>query len=498
MTLTTRLSLFFTVSLAVVLVGFSVGLQALASRALYRQADDHLKAALNTLVAAAEINSRGVEWEPGQRLLALQVNRHDEPIAWLVSDEAGRRVDSSPLLPPEFAAQSTAMTSSGESRRRIRVQGATWQLMRRRLPEAVPSTTKSSEAQQTHAGADTGYHPFLTITVGQSLGPVEATLRTLASILALLTLGVGLMAALASRWVCRRALAPVSLMANHTRSMSASNLDDRLPRVQSRDELEELSRAFNGLLDRLQESFERQRRFTGDASHQLRTPLTAMLGQIEVALRKDRPIEDYHRVLNSLQRQGQHLKRIIEGLLFLARADSEGRLTELEPLNLSLWLADHLQSWSDHPRWNDLTLTAPRNEHAWVACQPALLGEMVNNLLDNAFKYSQPGTPVTIRVENVRDTVQLHIEDRGIGIRPEERTGLFQPFFRAEQARSRGIGGLGLGLAVAARLARAFGATITVDSAEGQGTQFTVAMPTVRPGSGPERPDMALVSAADT
>ena len=89
MTLTTRLSLFFTVSLAVVLVGFSVGLEALAARALYRQADDRLQAALNTLVAAAEINSRGVEWEPGQRLLALQVNRHDEPIAWLVSDEVG-------------------------------------------------------------------------------------------------------------------------------------------------------------------------------------------------------------------------------------------------------------------------------------------------------------------------------------------------------------------------------------------------------------------------
>lgn len=498
MTLTTRLSLFFTVSLAVVLVGFSVGLEALAARALYRQADDRLQAALNTLVAAAEISSRGVEWEPRQRHVALQVNRHDEPIAWLVSDEAGRRVDSSSPLPPEFTDASTAMTSSGEYRRRIHVHGATWQLMRRRLPQADLPRTKSSKGRETHARADNVHHPYLMITVGQTLGPVEATLQTLAGILALLTLAVGLVAALASRWVCRKALEPVSLMAHHTRSMNAATLDDRLPRVHSRDELEELSRAFNGLLDRLQESFERQRRFTGDASHQLRTPLTAMLGQIEVALRKDRPVEDYHRVLDSLQRQGHHLKRIIEGLLFLARADSEGRLTELEPLNLSLWLAEHLQSWSEHPRWNDLTFQAPSNEHPWVACQPALLGEMVNNLLDNAFKYSQPGTPVTIRVENLGDTIQLHIDDRGIGIHPEERAGLFQPFFRAEQARSRGIAGLGLGLAVAARLARAFGATITVESAEGQGTRFTVLMPSVRPVSKPGLPDMAFVSAADT
>ena len=85
----------------------------------------------------------------------------------------------------------------------------------------------------------------------------------------------------------------------------------------------------------------------------------------------------------------------------------------------------------------------------------------------------------------------------GIGIRPEERAGLFQPFFRAEQARSRGIAGLGLGLAVAARLARAFGATITVESAEGRGTQFTVLMPNVRPGSTPGSPDIALAAAAD-
>jgi signal transduction histidine kinase len=500
MTLTTRLSLFFTVSLAVVLVGFSVGLGALAARALYRQADDRLQAALNTLVAAAEINPRGVEWEPGQRLVALQLNRHDEPIAWLVTDEAGRRLDSSSLLPPEFAAQSTAMTTNPESRRRIRVQGATWQFLRRQVPEARPSIAENPNGKKAHGRAAVVLHPYLTITVGQSLAPVEATLRTLAGILGLLTLGVGLIAALASRWVCRKALAPVALMAYHTRSMTASDLNDRLPRVNSRDELQELSRGFNGLLDRLQESFERQRRFTGDASHQLRTPLTAMLGQIEVALRKNRSVEDYHRVLSSLQRQGQHLKHIIEGLLFLARADSEGRLTELEPLNLSEWLADHLQSWSEHPRWNDLTLTAPANEPALVACQPTLLGEMLNNLLDNAFKYSQPGTPVTVRVENLGTTVQLHIEDHGIGIIPEERAGLFQPFFRAEQARSRGIAGLGLGLAVAARLARAFKATITAESAEGCGTRFTVSMPSMRTGAeiGPGSPVTALASAASS
>jgi signal transduction histidine kinase len=413
----------------------------------------------------------------------------------MVSDEAGRRVDSSSLITAEFAHAAAVMTVNGRAHDKALVQGETWRLVLRRLPEAGQVIPVSPEADVPEKQADDGRHAFLTITVGHSLGPVEATLRTLAGILTILTLGVGLAAALASRWVCRRALAPVSLMADHTRLMTAANLDDRLPRSDSHDELEELSRAFNGLLDRLQESFERQRRFTGDASHQLRTPLTAMLGQIEVALRKDRSAEDYHRVLNSLQRQGQHLRRIIEGLLFLSRADTEGRLAELEPLNLTDWLADHLQSWSDHPRWNDLSLVSPSDQVGWVACQPVLLGEMLNNLLDNAFKYSQAGTPVIVRIEKQGATVQLAIEDHGIGIHPEDQAGLFQPFFRSEQARSRGIAGLGLGLAVAARLARAFGGAITVDSREGHGTRFAVRLPSAQPCDQPGLPTVLEASA---
>jgi signal transduction histidine kinase len=357
--------------------------------------------------------------------------------------------------------------------------------MRRRLPETGGLILAAPEPGTTRGKAGPVRHAFLTITVGQSLRPVEATLRNLAGILTALTLGVGVAAALASRWVCRRALSPVSLMADHTRAMSAANLDDRLPRVRSHDELEDLSRAFNGLLDRLQESFERQRRFTGDASHQLRTPLTAMLGQIEVALRKERSLEDYQRVLAGLQRQGQHLRRIVEALLFLARADSEGRLSDLEPLDLAEWLPEHLQSWSEHPRWNDLELVRPPDQPARVSCQPALLGELVNNLVDNAFKYSQAGTPVTVRLATDGATVRLEVEDRGIGIGRDDQARLFQPFFRADRVRSRGIAGLGLGLAIASRLARAFGGSIAVESQAEQGSKLTVLLPGVEAVSRP-------------
>jgi heavy metal sensor kinase len=480
MTLTSRLSLFFTVLLALVLVGFSLGLYGLASAALHREFNDRLNAALNTLVAAAELHSKGVEWEPQQRQVALRINPRDEPIAWLVSGEIGQQIDSS-TLPAEFAGQATAMTQKRTSLLRVRLGGDTWRLLQRRIPESSDSGQSNAQSVKSMPTAITGFHQFLTITVGQSLEPVEATLRTLAGTLVALTLVVGLASALASRWVCRRALAPVSLMADHTRAMKASNLDDRLPQVHSRDELEDLSQAFNGLLDRLQESFERQRQFTGDASHQLRTPLTAMLGQIEVALRKERSAEDYRQVLTTLQRQGQHLRHIVEALLFLARADSEGRLSPLEPLDLSQWLSEHLQSWSEHDRWEDVNLVQSSGQPIWVACQPALLGELVNNLLDNALKYSPAGSPVTVTLESDDKTVRIAIEDRGIGIAPGDKSNLFQPFFRTNQVRRRGIAGLGLGLAVASRLARAFGGTITVESQPDSGSRFTVHLPLAQP-----------------
>src|SRR5439155_4762880 len=135
------------------------------------------------------------------------------------------------------------------------------------------------------------------------------------------SLGIWLLALFLGRAMSRRALRPLSSMACSARAMDASDRGQRLPSATAGDELEDLARAFNGLLNRLQEAFERQRRFTGDASHQLRTPLTAMLGQIDVALRRDRQADDYRRTLDLVHGQASHLRKIVEALLFLTRAD---------------------------------------------------------------------------------------------------------------------------------------------------------------------------------
>jgi heavy metal sensor kinase len=285
-----------------------------------------------------------------------------------------------------------------------------------------------------------------------------------------LSVATWLIALVAGRAVCRWALRPVTRMAAEARVMDAADLGRRLPVTPAGDELTALGEDFNSLLGRVQEAFERQRRFTGDASHQLRTPLAALLGQVEVALRRDRSADEYKQTLQAVHQQADRLRKIIEALLFLARADAEARLPDRERLDLGAWVTDHVRTaWGDHPRAADIRVEA---EPATATAHPVLLGELVNVLLDNACKYSPPGTPIIVRVGPAGDGVELSVTDTGSGIAAADMEHIFEPFVRSDEARRRGIEGLGLGLSVARRIAEAHGGTLTVASRPGEATTF--------------------------
>jgi signal transduction histidine kinase len=322
-----------------------------------------------------------------------------------------------------------------------------------------------------------GWHRSLVLTAAVPLAPARASLGALATSLAGLwavVFGLGLVA---SRVVCRRALAPVTRMAAAASAMDARDVGARLPVPHGGDELAGLGQSFNGLLGRLEESFERQRRFAGEASHQLRTPLAALLGQAEVALRRERGSNEYRQALDSVRRQALHLRGIVEALLFLARADAEAQAPGQERLDLATWLPGHLRHWDGHPRAADLRLEVEVERATWVNVHAPLLGALVDNLVDNACKYSQPGTPVTVRLGQKDGEARLEVVDAGPGIGPEDRGRLFEPFFRSEAARRAGVPGSGLGLAVACRLARTFHGRIEVDSARDRGTRFELCLP---------------------
>ncbi len=238
-----------------------------------------------------------------------------------------------------MGAADAGFRSGHRNPRRLDHAGRAWQVTRLRLePTDIPLDKHGHDGK-----GNEEKHQALTLTVAVPLDPVHATLRTLAATLAGLSLAVLAVALVAARAVCRRALAPVVRMADAARSMGAADLNDRLPVPASADELADLGLAFNGLLDRLGEAFERERRFAGEASHQLRTPLAAVIGQVEVALRRDRSPDEYRRVLESVLAQAGRLRRVIEALLFLARSEADAGLPGLERVDLATWIPERLR-----------------------------------------------------------------------------------------------------------------------------------------------------------
>ena len=479
MTLVTRTSLFFLAALAVVLVGLSAAIYGLMRYQLLGQLTAGATNVAENLVAAVEIAPDGLEWEPGSRQFALQKLTGEAPVLWGVLDEDGKLLEGS--ITPELL--SAALTASGASGSLLshdqQIDTELWRIVTVRIQAQNPISQTMLNAAPTTGEVEPQRHQAMTIATASPLGPAYATLRMMALLLIAISFGIWALAALAGRWLCAKALAPVARMAQAVGTISAADLTQRLPPAETGDELERLGIAFNDLLTRLQDSFERQKRFTAEASHQLRTPLTAMIGQLDVALRRDRSEEEYRCALKAVHQQSAKLRQIVEMLLFLSREGAEARPPDLEQLELRSWLADYLQSWSAHSRFPDMHYELESGDPICIRAHHELLGEAINNLLDNACKYSEPGTPIRIGVKRSAAGPRLAVADRGIGISPQELPQVFDPFFRSEETRRRGANGIGLGLAVARRILSVFNAQVTVQSAAGEGSQFIVTFPPV-------------------
>ena len=469
MSLTNRLTAFFLIGLALVLAGFSVTLFLLAHSYLNRQLDERLTAAMNTLVAAAEIEHDKIEWQIDDRRMQVGGTFPEAAVQWAVHSGEGRLVDAAAdvrekdrlhgdIAPAEPLSGFLPDGMLGEDRRALR-------------------QVLSIEAASTPRQSSKPLYSTLVFTVATSEKPTIALLHRLAATLAITSLTIWLIGLFAGRWFCRRALRPVAAMAEQARAMHNEEPEQRLRFPSSGDEIEALGQSFNGLLDRLYETLERQQRFTGDASHQLRTPLAALIGQVEVALRHPRTIDEYRETLAQVQQQALHLGQIVEMLLYLTRADAEARLDTLELVDLAKWLPDHLQLWSSHSRSRDLQYMRETEKLCQVKAHPPLLGQLLDNLIDNAFKYSNAGSQVVVRLGIENGTGTISVEDSGMGIGDVDLPHVFEPFYRSESARAQGRSGIGLGLSVAQRIAHLFNGAISASGNKGKGSCFVLNLP---------------------
>lgn len=465
MTLVNRVSLFFLAALAICLAGYSLLSYVLIRGYLYSQFDRQLQNSLNVLVAAIEVEPDGVKWQPSDHTIMLGDEGDADEVRWVITDEHGKVVDQSQNLSSTSVADQSlldfARTDGSQD-----LGGNAWRTLQQKLTAPQPKSGDERDADE---------FAELVATVGRTTAGLNADLWRLTALVCILPVALWLVAATAGRSYCRRALAPLRAMAARARSMPEADFHLRLPASSQNDELTDLASAFNGLLDQLQRAFEQQRRFTGDAAHQLRTPLTVLRGEIDVALRRPRDTQEYQAVLTTLRTQTKELQQIVETLLFLARAENNTPLPDLQVISLAEFIPTQLERWRANPRWTDLV--ADVETDALITVSPSLLAQAINNLVDNAIKYSPPGTAISISAISQNDLVAISVADEGMGIAAEDREQIFDPFFRSVQARQSGVHGTGLGLPLVARIAEVLGGRIEYTARQPHGSRFTLYIP---------------------
>jgi two-component system OmpR family sensor kinase len=314
------------------------------------------------------------------------------------------------------------------------------------------------------------------LQVGASLAPIEAVQRNLAFVLVVVVaLGTAASFIGASRLVAS-AVQPVIDITQQATSIEARTLDQRIAVHAEVEEYRDLLQVLNRMLERLDEAFAMQRRFTADASHELRTPLTTLRGEIEVALRTQRTPDEYQRVLRSALDDIQAITELCEDLLFVSRAEARLATIRHAPTEFDVLVREAIVRASPAVEGKRLRLETALAADGGAAVDPILVGRMLDRLLDNAIKFSPEGGRLSVETAAAPDRVRLVIEDSGPGIAPEHSAHIFEPFYRADEARSRGTG-TGLGLAVAAAVARVHGGAIRVANLPAGGTRFEAELP---------------------
>ncbi|NOZ73835.1 MAG: HAMP domain-containing protein [FCB group bacterium] len=287
-----------------------------------------------------------------------------------------------------------------------------------------------------------------------------------------------LIAGLGGYVLAKRFLAPVDRMAETARRISEKNLQERLPVHNTADELGRLAGAFNALLERLQESFDRLKQFTSDAAHELRTPLTAIRSIGEVGLQNRREAEQYREIIGSMLEENQRLTRLVDNLLFLSRTDAGSFALASEIIDVSAFVRKTIELILPLAEEKDQEIRLEGESFLRITADPALLKQVLLNLLDNAIKYSPKQTIIVVHLEAVdQNALHIRVIDQGPGIPREHQTKIFERFYRVDKGRSRELGGAGLGLSIAAWAMSALGGTIQLESQPGKGSIFTLILP---------------------
>ena len=296
-----------------------------------------------------------------------------------------------------------------------------------------------------------------------------------------------LIASVGGYFLAARSLSPVAAMSARAAEISSTNLNERLPVGQRRDELGSLAQVVNGLLERLERAFVQQRRFMADASHELRTPVAVLRTEADVTLsRPTRSEAEYRESIAIMRDSARRLGRIVDDLFLLARADAGHLPLRLEQLYLEDVVDEAARAVRTIALEREVRVELLPLEDSPFTGDADLLGRAVLNLLDNAIKHSPAGGTVTLALTRHAHDYHITVTDEGPGIPPDAQSQIFERFFRVDKSRSRdesdATSGAGLGLAIGRWIAEAHGGRLELVRSDRGGTEFCLSLPA--PGGG--------------
>lgn len=454
----TRLTLWYAGVLALSLIAFAVLVYYAASGIFYARQDETLRSTAETVASAyvQELEEERSVAKANEVVLVQMVfpNRYVEVfdtegrvVAWS-ANLSGRQL----IVPPKAFSE-------------VRERGAGF-LVLNNLRVAVVPLSPDRNKQLGFA------------IVAEPLSVIEEGLRRLRRDFYAGVPLILLLASLGGYFLARKSLAPIALMNQQTHRITAENLSAQLDVANPRDEVGQLATTINALLARLNAAFQEQQRFIADASHELRTPIAVLRGETEVALEQERPATEYKESLAMIRDEAERLSRIVENLFILARQPVDTSPIVKLPVRLNQVVADCVRAARVLATQKGLRLNVSRAlPELEVSGDDEMLKRMLLNLLDNAVKYTLPGGEVNVTLASQNGNALIIVSDTGIGIPAAFLPHIFDRFYRVDKARSRALGGAGLGLSIARWIVEAHEGKLLVESTPGRGSAFTVELP---------------------
>ena len=474
-----KLTLWYVLILGTLLISFSTFLYFTLSKSLYRDVDNKLRSFAELI--SSESSSPLSKFGFGNIDQTLETSMNLKPIGKFIqvfdeSGNIGRKSDN--LKNVQLPISLSALKSASKGLITFETNRSIGNTPLRIITFPVVENN----------------HVTKIVQIASSLEEVEDALNTLFIIL-IITVPLALMvASVGGQFLAHKALKPVDDITQAARVITSKNLNQTITPPRVKDEISRLIETFNGMILRLDQSFQQIKQFSSDASHELKTPLTILKGEVEVMLRKERTPLEYQQTLKSNLEEINRMSQIVEDLLLLSKADTGQIKLNKEDINLAEILTEVVAQMEKLAKSKRLHLSVSDNHQDLHIFGDALrIRELFINLIENGIKYTEEGGAIHVSLEKeyspsgdhrsegeaeeADEYAKIVVSDTGIGISKEDQEKIFDRFFRVDKARSREQGGSGLGLSICKWIVEAHQGNIKVESEFGRGCSFTVTLP---------------------